>query len=41
LLIGIILIGQAAHVPFLWGILSPFVSFFSYLFAGADFTRFL
>ena len=41
LLIGIILIGQALHVPILWGILSPFVSFFSYLFAGADFTRFL
>jgi Zn-dependent protease len=41
LLIGIILIGRALQIPILWGILSPFVSFFSYLFAGADFTRFL
>jgi len=41
LLIGIIFIGRALHIPILWGILSPFVSFFSYLFAGADLTRFL
>jgi Zn-dependent protease len=41
LLIGIIFIGRALQIPILWGILSPFVSFFSYLFAGADFSRFL
>jgi len=41
LLIGIIFISQALHVPILSWILFPFVSFFSYLFAGADLTRFL
>lgn len=41
LLLGIIFIGRALHIPILWGILSPFVSFFSYLFAGADLTGFL
>jgi Zn-dependent protease len=40
LLIGIILISNFAGVPILWRILSPFVSFFSFLFAGADFSRF-
>jgi Zn-dependent protease len=41
LLIAIIFIGRALHIPILWGILSPFVSFFSYVFAGADLSRFL
>ncbi len=40
LLIGIILISNFAGIPILWRILSPFVSFFSFLFAGADFSRF-
>ncbi len=40
LLIGIIMIGHLAGVPILWGILRPFVSFFSFVFAGVDFARF-
>lgn len=40
LLIGIIVIGNLAGVPILWGILRPFVSFFSFVFAGVDFSRF-
>jgi len=40
LLIGIIVVGNLAGVPILWGILRPLVSFFSFLFAGVDFSRF-
>lgn len=40
LLIGIIVIGNLSGVPILWGIIHPFVSFFSFLFAGVDLTRF-
>jgi Zn-dependent protease len=40
LLIGIIMIGRISGVPILWGILHPFVSFFSFVFAGADFSSF-
>jgi Zn-dependent protease len=40
LLIGIIAIGYMSGVPILWGILHPFVSFFSFLFAGRDFSGF-
>ena len=40
LLIGIIMIGRFAGVPILWGILHPFVSFFSYVFAGVDLSGF-
>lgn len=40
LLIGIIVISNVFGMNILWRILSPFVNFFSYLFAGADFTRF-
>jgi Zn-dependent protease len=40
LLIGVILVTSFAGIPILSWILSPFVSFFSYLFAGADFSRF-
>ena len=40
LLIGIIMIGRMAHIPILWGILSPFVSFFSYVFAGTNLSGF-
>jgi Zn-dependent protease len=40
LLIGIIVVSNLAGVPVLWMIMQPFISFFSYLFAGADLTRF-
>jgi Zn-dependent protease len=40
LLIGIIMVTSFAGIPILSWILSPFVNFFSYLFAGADFSRF-
>jgi hypothetical protein len=40
LLIGIIVVGSLAGVPILWMVLHPFVSFFSFLFAGVDFSRF-
>ncbi len=40
LLLGIILVTSFAGIPILSWILTPFVSFFSYLFAGADFSRF-
>jgi Zn-dependent protease len=40
LLIGIIMIGRMANIPILWGILNPFVSFFSYVFAGVDLSSF-
>ena len=40
LLIGIIVVGNLAGIPILWMIMQPFVSFFSFLFAGADFSRF-
>jgi Zn-dependent protease len=40
LLLGIILVTSFAGIPILSWIVTPFVSFFSYLFAGADFSRF-
>ncbi|NIM98767.1 MAG: site-2 protease family protein [candidate division Zixibacteria bacterium] len=40
LLIGIIVMGNLAGVPILWGIIGPFVSFFSFVFAGADLSGF-
>ena len=40
LLLGIIMVTSFAGIPILSWIVTPFVSFFSYLFAGADFSRF-
>jgi Zn-dependent protease len=40
LLFGIILVASFAGIPILSWILNPFVSFFSYLFAGPGFSRF-
>ena len=40
LLIGIIIIGDVIGIPILGMIIHPFVSFFSFLFAGANFSRF-
>lgn len=40
LIIGVIIIGDVLGIPILGMIIHPFVSFFSYLFAGADFSRF-
>jgi Zn-dependent protease len=40
LLIGVIIIGDVIGIPILGMIIHPFVSFFSFLFAGPNFSRF-
>lgn len=39
LIMGIILVGYALHVPTFWGVIKPFVRLFSSLFSGYDLSQ--
>jgi Zn-dependent protease len=36
ILIGIIFLGSVAGIPIIWGIIRPFMSFFSFIFIGRN-----